>query len=855
MERKSPSAPHGREREIPAGGVSSHFSALPLGQGIQTEREMNMENEGREITQVLPALAMRGIVMFPTMTLHFDVGREQSMKAIRAAMGQDKKIFLAAQKDFTVEAPKDDDIYAVGVVARIVQLLNNGKNSLRIMVEGLYKAEAVRYDLTGEYYQAEVKRLYDNDVLDADDVQQEAMMRAMIHSFDEYVEMIPKMPEEIISTVLSQKTVKGMYDKIVQSLFLQVEDKQQLLEETDLATKVGMLVSVLDREAAVMGWERDIYDQVKESMDKNQRDYFLREQLRVISAELGEGDSPMEDSMYFSDAIQNIQHITDEAKEKLLRECDRLYRTPPQSQEGQVIRTYLETVTDLPWDTVTEDHNDVARAEKILNRDHYGMEKVKKRILESIAVRTLAPEIKGQILCLVGPPGVGKTSIAKSVAEALGRKYVRISLGGVRDEAEIRGHRKTYLGSMPGRIIDAIKQAGTRNPLILLDEIDKMSADYKGDPSSAMLEVLDPEQNVSFRDHYLEVPFDLSDVLFITTANDAGMIPRPLLDRMEMIEMSSYTREEKWHIARRHLLPKQMKKHGLTSSMLKVSKSALYALIDGYTRESGVRQLERELASVCRKAARKIVSGDAESVSVTGKNLSELLGVPRYIDSAMEKEDLVGVVNGLAWTSVGGETMEIEAIILPGTGKIQITGQLGEVMTESAQIAVSLVRSFAERYGIDPEFYKKNDIHIHAPEGAVPKDGPSAGVTMTTCLVSALSGMAVDHSVAMTGEITLHGRVLPIGGLREKSMAAYRRGLKTVFIPWDNQKDLEEIDEVVKEHVKFVPVKYVGEILDRVLIKRSPVAAAPALPKDKGVPEDLPAAIPGSETPAPLRAQ
>ena len=816
---------------------------------------MDMEIEGREITQVLPALAMRGIVMFPTMTLHFDVGREQSMKAIRAAMGKDKKIFLAAQKDFTVETPENDDIYAVGVVARIVQLLNNGKNSLRIMVEGLYKAEAVRYDLTGEYYQAEVKRLYDNDVLDADDVQQEAMMRAMIHSFDEYVEMIPKMPEEIITTVLSQKTVKGMYDKIVQSLFLQVEDKQQLLEETDLAAKVGMLVSVLDRETSVMGWERDIYDQVKDSMDKNQRDYFLREQLRVISAELGEGDSPMEDSMYFSDAIQNIQHITDEAKEKLLRECDRLYRTPPQSQEGQVIRTYLETVTDLPWDTVTEDHNDVARAEKILNRDHYGMEKVKKRILESIAVRTLAPEIKGQILCLVGPPGVGKTSIAKSVAEALGRKYVRISLGGVRDEAEIRGHRKTYLGSMPGRIIDAIKQAGSRNPLILLDEIDKMSADYKGDPSSAMLEVLDPEQNVSFRDHYLEVPFDLSDVLFITTANDAGMIPGPLLDRMEMIEMSSYTREEKWHIARRHLLPKQMKKHGLTSSMLKVSKSALYALIDGYTREAGVRQLERELASVCRKAARKIVSGDAGSVSVTGKNLAELLGVPRYIDSAMEREDLVGVVNGLAWTSVGGEMLEIETIILPGTGKIQITGQLGEVMTESAQIAVSLVRSFAERYGIDPEFYKKNDIHIHAPEGAVPKDGPSAGVTMTTCLVSALSGMAVDHSVAMTGEITLHGRVLPIGGLREKSMAAYRRGIKTVFIPWDNQKDLEEIDEVVKEHIVFVPVKFVSEILDRALIKRSPVATAPALPKDKGVPEDLPAAIPGSETPAPLRAQ
>jgi ATP-dependent Lon protease len=582
-------------------------------------------------------------------------------------------------------------------------------------------------------------------------------------------------------------------------------------------------------------------------MDKNQRDYFLREQMRVISEELGEGDSPMEDSMYFSECIQNIQHISDQAREKLLRECDRLYRTPPQSQEGQVIRTYLETVTELPWDTVSEEKNDVARAEKVLNRDHYGMEKVKKRILESIAVRQMAPDMKGQILCLAGPPGVGKTSIAHSVAEALGRKYVRVSLGGVRDEAEIRGHRKTYLGSMPGRIIDAIKQAGTRNPLILLDEIDKMSADYKGDPSSAMLEVLDPEQNVGFRDHYLEVPFDLSDVLFITTANDTSMIPRPLLDRMELIEMGSYTREEKWHIARKHLLPKQMKKHGLTAAQLKISKKGLYTLIDGYTREAGVRQLERELASICRKAAKSIVSGEAETVSVTDKNLSELLGIPRFADSAMEKENQIGVVNGLAWTSVGGEMLQIEAIILPGTGKIQTTGSLGEVMTESAQIAVSLVRSMAEKYRIDPAFYKKNDIHIHAPEGAVPKDGPSAGVTMTTCLVSALSGMAVRHDVAMTGEITLHGRVLPIGGLREKSMAAYRSGIRTVFIPWDNRKDLEEVDAVVKEHIEFVPVHFIGEILDRVLIRSDAITdeTAPPMPPEKR--EIPPAALPHTD--------
>ena len=807
-----------------------------------------MENEGREQMLILPALAMRGIVMFPAMTLHFDVGREQSIRAIREAMAQDKRIFLAAQKDFTVETPKDEDLYTVGVVARIVQLLNNGKNSVRVMVEGVYKAEAIHYDLSGPFYTAQIRRLYDNDRLDATDEQQEAMLRAMVHGFDEYVEMVPKMPDELVTSVLSQKTPKGMYDKIVQSLFLQVEDKQALLEEPDLATRIGMLVTILQREVAVMGWERDIYDQVKESMDKNQRDYFLREQMRVISAELGEGDSPMEDSMYFSETIQGIKHISDESREKLLRECDRLYRTPPQSQEGQVIRTYLETVTDLPWDVMSEDHNDIGRAEKILNRDHYGMEKVKKRILESIAVRQMAPDIKGQILCLAGPPGVGKTSVAKSVAEALGRKYVRISLGGVKDEAEIRGHRKTYLGSMPGRIIDAIKQAGTRNPLILLDEIDKMSADYKGDPSSAMLEVLDPEQNANFRDHYLEVPFDLSDVLFITTANDTSMIPQPLLDRMELIEMGSYTREEKWHIARKHLLPKQMKKHGLTTAQLKISKNGLFALIDGYTREAGVRQLERELASVCRKAAKGIVSGETESLSVTPKNLQELLGIPRFIDSAMEKEDQVGVVNGLAWTSVGGETMEIEAIVLPGAGKIQTTGSLGEVMTESAQIAVSLVRSFADKYNIDPEFYKKNDIHIHAPEGAVPKDGPSAGVTMTTCLVSALSGMPVRHDVAMTGEITLHGRVLPIGGLREKSMAAYRRGMKTVFIPWENQKDLEEVDAVVKEHVQFVPVRFVGEILDRVLIRQEPITDKTSAPQPPEKPEMPTAGLPHAES-------
>ena len=788
-----------------------------------------MANEGKRNAITLPAVAMRGIVIFPSTTMHFDVGREKSILAIRQAMEQDRRIFLVAQKDFTIENPEASDIYEVGVVARITQMLNNGKSAIRIMVEGLYRAAVTDFDLSGEYMTATVRRMPEDNEITLAPEAAEALTRSVVHSFEAYCELIPNMPREIISGVLSQKNPLDLFNQIVHNLFLQVEDKQTLLEESELTARMQMLVGILQHEIAVMTWEREIYDQVKEQMDKNQRDYFLREQMRVISEELGEGDNPMEESMDYAEAIQAIQHISDQSREKLLRECDRLYRTPPQSQEGQIIRTYLETCIELPWDTVTPDQNDVTRAERILNRDHYGMEKVKKRILETIAVRQLAPDIKGQILCLAGPPGVGKTSVAKSVAEALGRKYVRISLGGVRDEAEIRGHRKTYLGSMPGRIINAMKQAGTRNPLILLDEIDKMSSDYKGDPSSAMLEVLDSEQNVAFRDHYLEIPFDLSEVLFITTANDVSMIPAPLLDRMELIEMGSYTREEKFHIAKQHLAPKQIKRHGLTGTQLKFSKGGLMALIDGYTREAGVRNLEREIGSICRKTAKMIVSGEAEKLSITEKTLHQLLGAPRYLDDQLRKSDEIGVVNGLAWTAVGGDTMEIEAIVLPGTGKVQTTGQLGSVMTESAQIAVSYVRSICGEYQIDPDFYKNKDIHIHAPEGAVPKDGPSAGVTMVTCVVSALSGLPVRRDVAMTGEVTLRGRVLPIGGLKEKSMAAYRMGITTVFIPEQNKKDLEEVDPVVKEKITFVPVRHVSEILKAVLIK-PPVKPEKLLP-------------------------
>lgn len=795
-----------------------------------------MANEGKKRTLLsLPVVAMRGIVMFPGMTFHFDVGRESSVAAVRQAMEENKQILLAAQKDSAIEDPAPEDLYEVGVAARIVQLLSNGKSSVRVMVEGLYRVSITHcVQIEEGFLRASLRRLPEKTVMDAPPQEEEALMRAVAQGFEAYCGLMPNMPEELVSHILSQKTSYGLFSAIVHNLFLPVEERQALLEETSLEARMKMLTEILYYEVSVLSWERDLYNQVREQMGQQQHEHFLREQMRLIADELGEGDNPMEESMDYADEIQAIQNISDEVREKLLRECDRLYHTPPQSQEGQLIRTYIETCIELPWDERTEDQNDVARAERILNQDHYGLDKVKKRILETIAVRKLAPEIKGQILCLAGPPGVGKTSVAKSVARALGRKYVRISLGGVRDEAEIRGHRKTYLGSMPGRIINALKQAGSRNPVILLDEIDKMSSDYRGDPSSAMLEVLDSEQNAAFRDHYLEIPFDLSEVLFITTANDVSMIPRPLLDRMELIEMDSYTREEKYQIAKRHLIPRQIARHGLAAAQLKFTRSGLLALIDGYTREAGVRSLEREIASICRKTAKLVVSEEEEKVSVNEKTLKKLLGAPRYLPDDMRKKDEVGVVNGLCWTAVGGDTMEIEAIALPGTGKVQTTGQLGEVMTESAQIAVSYVRSICGDYGIDPGFYKEKDIHIHAPEGAVPKDGPSAGVTMVTCVVSALSGLPVRSDAAMTGEVTLRGRVLPIGGLREKSMAAYRAGIRTVFIPDQNCKDLEEVDQVVKDHVTFVPVRHVSEILGQVLIK--PAAKAHEKPADKPLP-------------------
>ncbi len=779
------------------------------------EKTLNIKRETS--TAILPALAMRGLVMLPGIVMHFDVGRVKSIEALNAAVGSNKTIFLIAQNDLSVEDPRENDLYRVGVVVKIKQLLKTQENTVRVLVEGLYRAKVMRFTSFDGYIECEVKQMpYRKSHHTAEEV--EAIMRTIKAIFDEYVGIVPKMSEELISSILTEDNPQKLFDLIVQNIMLRFEDKQKLLEKSDLYGRLRLLAEILEKETNILAIERDIYEQVKESMEKNQRDYYLREQLRVISEELGDGENVQEEAEEFAEAVERIKNLSDDSREKLLKECERLYKMPPNSHEASVIRNYLDLVISLPWDEKTEDNLNINQISKRLDKDHYGLEKVKERILESLAVRKLAPDIKGQIICLEGPPGVGKTSIARSIAEALGRKFVRISLGGIRDESEIRGHRKTYIGAMPGRIIAGMKQAKSHNPLILLDEIDKMGADYKGDPSSAMLEMLDSEQNVAFYDHYLEIPFDLSEVLFITTANSLDTIPGPLLDRMEVISLPSYTREEKFQIAKRHLVKKQMLKHGLSSAVFRISEGALYTLIDGYTREAGVRKLEREIASLCRKGAKKIASGELERVTVTPKNIESLLGPKKYYPDLMENRDMVGLVTGLAWTSVGGEVLPIEVSILEGSGKVELTGNLGDVMKESARIAVSYVRSVANIYGIPADFYKTKDIHIHAPEGAVPKDGPSAGIALTTALISALSGVPVRHDVAMTGEITLRGRVLPIGGLREKTMAAYRYGIKTVIIPKRNEPDLYDVEKVVKESVEFVLADHIETVLETALV-------------------------------------
>lgn len=775
-----------------------------------------LKEKVEQLPENMPVLALRGLVLFPRMVLHFDVGREKSLHALNMAMSHDRKIFLIAQKDQQDENPSLDMLYQVGVVAEIRQIVRSQGETLRVLVDGKYRGKLLEI---GELDQALIGEIvpYPTTSRIANQALSDALVRTVKDLFDEYLGLAPRMPKEIVDTILDSDDPELIADYIAGNIPFEVEDKQRLLEQNSLRRRLELIAKLLESENEILSLEADIQDQVKESMDKNQREYYLREQMRVISDELGEGDNFYDELDEYRQKIGALK-TSDENKEKLLKEVSHLEKMPSNSQEASVIRGYLETCIELPWETFTKDTIDIKKAARHLDKEHYGLTKIKERILETLAVRVLAPNINGQILCLVGPPGVGKTSIVRSVAETMGRKYARIALGGVKDESEIRGHRKTYVGSMPGRIINAIKQAGSANPVMLLDEVDKLSNDFRGDPSSALLEVLDSEQNCTFRDHFIEMPFDLSHVFFIATANDRGSIPEALQDRMEIIELPSYTREEKFQIAKRHLVPKQRERHGLDAKQLTISDSALYALIDSYTREAGVRSLERQIASLCRKVAAKVVSGEGTTkITIRAEQLAEYLGPKKILDDEMAKEDAIGLVNGLAWTAVGGEMLQVETAIVPGSGKLITTGSLGDVMKESVSAAMTYIRSVTDQYGIDGSFYKEKDIHIHFPEGAVPKDGPSAGITTCTALFSALTGIPVRHDVAMTGEITLRGRVLPIGGLREKTMAAYKHGMKTVLIPAANEPDLAEVDPIVLGAIQFVPVKMMDEVLPHAL--------------------------------------
>lgn len=770
---------------------------------------------------VFPMVPLRGVALFPGMTLHFDVGRKSSLAALKNANGQD--LFFVTQRDVTVEKPESEDLYPVGVVGTVRQIIKvpDQTSMVRVVVEGKYRARIDEFVQKKLFYRVKIQELQDDRSLPdnfegPDSFFEEASLFSVKRFFDEYAEHIRHMTAEMFARIYESKDLSSTVDYIAGNIMLPMEDKQAILSTLNVFIRSELLCSVLAKETQILEIDAVLQDKVQEQMDKNQREYYLREEMKAITEELGELEG--DDSMGLVTRIRESL-MSDEAKEKLLAETERLKRMSPSSADGNVLRSYIEKCLEIPWGKYTKENTSLPKAKKVLERDHYGLKEVKERITEMLAALIVSPDIKGQIICLAGPPGVGKTSVAKSIAKATGRKYVRISLGGVKDEAEIRGHRKTYIGSMPGRIINALIEAGSMNCLVLLDEIDKLGGDFKGDPASALLEVLDGEQNFSFRDHYIELPVDLSKVLFITTANDKHRIPDALRDRMEIIDLPSYTYEEKFSIAKKHLIPKQRNEHGLTKDNIKISDTALRAVIDGYTREAGVRILERKIASLMRKESVRLAEGNTERLDITDKNLEEYLGIRKYRPEENVLENTVGVVNGLAWTSVGGELLKAEAVVLQGTGKIEYTGSLGDVMKESVRTAVSYVRSRADKFMINPDFYKENDIHVHFPEGAVPKDGPSAGVTVTTALVSALTSSPVRGDVAMTGEVTLTGRVLPIGGLREKSMAAYREGISTVIIPYGNLPDVEEIDEAVKKKVEFIPVRNVDEVIDIALIR------------------------------------
>ena len=785
-----------------------------------------------EINEIfsLPMLALRGLTVFPGMLLTFDVERPASIAALQEASGEGQQlIFLAAQKTLSDDLPKEEGLYHVGTVCRIRQQLRQPRGNLcRVMVEGLYRAEALSIDTDAKAgYRAQLRGLPDRaERMNPDRL--EALQRKCISLFEDYLHLNQDMAAEQILNVLANPDPTYVAWYITQNLRVDSDRKQAILESRLPGQRLALLGRLLAQEINVLGYEQELNAETQEQMNREQRDYYLRQQMKVIQSELGEDFGSSDDLAEYREKIEALD-APDEVREKLKKELGRLAKQPFGSSEAAVLRGYLDVCLELPWGKSSPETVDIAKARKILDSEHYGLEKVKERILEYLAVKQLSPEIKGGLLCLVGPPGTGKTSVAMSVAKATNRKLVRVSLGGVHDEAEIRGHRKTYIGSMPGRILAGISQSGTCNPLMVLDEIDKLGSDYRGDPSAALLEALDPEQNVSFRDNFLELPFDLSGVFFITTANDRNTIPRPLLDRMEVIELPSYTDEEKLQIAKRHLLPKQRRKHGLDGRQLRVNDAAIRAIIRGYTRESGVRLLERELAAICRKAAGGIAEGKFKGLSVKPETLEELLGPVKCKPDELRVRDEVGLVRGLAYTSVGGEVLDVEVAVVDGSGRLELTGNLGDVMKESAKAALTYIRSRADALGLEPEFYKNKDIHIHFPEGAVPKDGPSAGITMTVALVSALTGRPVRHDVAMTGEITLRGRVLAIGGLREKTMAAMRAGVRTVILPAENEADLSEIDPAVRAALDFVPVEHADQVLPLVLLPKAQETGA-ALP-------------------------
>ena len=781
------------------------------------------------ITMNIPVLALRGLTAFPNQTLSFDVEREISIYALDNAMENDRRLFLVTQREISTAEPSEEDLYKIGTVCHILQIIKTSDTSVRVIVEGEERARLHRMWQGKPFLQANVEIL-EEEFPGKITARVEAMLRRTYALFGEYKELVPQLSDDFIAAVLDCRDTGRLADLIAQNITLRHQDRQRVLEELRPNRRLQIVNDILTHEVDVLSLEMQMEQKVRQRVAQVQKDMILREQVKVLQHELGDdGDEEIQE---YSDKIEKLK-VSEEIEQKLMKEVVRLSKQPYGSAEASVIRNYLDVCLEMPWGKETKERADVDKARAMLDRDHYGLNKVKERILEYIAVRQIHPQAKGKIICLVGPPGVGKTSIAISVAKAMNRKLYRISLGGVRDEADIRGHRKTYIGAMPGRIVDGLIHSGSMNPLLVLDEIDKLASDMRGDPASALLEVLDSEQNGSFRDHFLEIPVDLSRVMFITTANTTDTIPRPLLDRMEVIELGSYTDEEKVEIAKRHLIPKQLKEHGLQKRQLTISDDALRGIISGYTRESGVRVLEREIGAICRRTAMKIAANDVKRVAITQKNLSEFLGVVRYTDPAHLRHNEVGVVNGLAWTQVGGEILEVEANVMDGSGKLELTGNLGTVMQESAKTALSCLRSRAAQLGIEKDFYKTKDIHIHFPEGAVPKDGPSAGIAITTAMLSALTGRKVRRDVAMTGEVTLRGRVLPIGGLKEKTMAALRCGIGTVIIPRENEKDLEEIDQTVRRKLHFVAVEAVEEVFSVALVgeeERKSGASAEEMP-------------------------